>query len=166
MFASKTYRQCMLVLIGATNGGDKEVLAIEDGYRESAQSWRELLLNLKARREDRGLVMTLSDYVFDPGSAKLKPDVLKYLGRLIEFVNQDPSKAIRIEGHTDNRGGIKLNRELSEKRADAVRDALVGKGVSAERVTVAGMADENPIASNDTANGRARNRRVEIIVSD
>ena len=134
--------------------------------RAANESLRAELLNLKARREDRGLVMTLSDYVFDPGSAKLKPDVLKYLGRVIEFVNQDPAKAIRIEGHTDNRGGIKLNRELSEKRADAVRAALVGKGVAAERVTVAGMADENPVSANDTASGRARNRRVEIIVSD
>jgi len=104
--------------------------------------------------------------VFDPGSAKLKADVQKYLGRLMEFVNQDPAKSILIEGHTDNRGGIKLNRQLSEKRAEAVRAALVAKGVSAERITVAGRADENPIAPNETAEGRARNRRVEIVVSN
>ena len=134
--------------------------------RAANDSLRAELLNLKAKRDERGLVMTLSDTVFDPGSAKLKPDVVKYLSRVIEFVNQDKSKAIRIEGHTDNKGGIKLNRQLSEKRADAVRDALVGKGVGEDRVTVVGMADENPIASNDTPEGRARNRRVEIIVSD
>jgi outer membrane protein OmpA-like peptidoglycan-associated protein len=134
--------------------------------RATNESLRAELLNLKARRDERGLVMTLSDYVFDPGSAKLKPEVQKYLGRLIEFVNQDPAKAITIEGHTDNRGGIKLNRQLSEKRADAVRAALVAKGVSADRITVVAKADENPLAANETPEGRAKNRRVEIVVSN
>ncbi len=130
------------------------------------ESLRAELLNLRARRDERGLVMTLSDYVFDPGAVKLRPDVLKYLDRLIEFVNQDRSKPIRIEGYTDDRGSDKLNQQLSERRAEAVGAALIQRGVDAKRVSAEGRGESNPVASNDTPDGRARNRRVEIIVPE
>jgi outer membrane protein OmpA-like peptidoglycan-associated protein len=75
-------------------------------------------------------------------------------------------KPIRIEGHTDSSGSSNANLALSQKRAEAVRDALVASGVEASRITVVGLGSERPVAANDTAEGRARNRRVDIILEE
>lgn len=131
---------------------------------EAAASLREQMSKLTAERDARGEVMTLGDYAFATGKASLEPEALAHLERVLEFVGRDPRRAIRIEGHTDNRGGEALNQKLSEQRAAAVRDALVAKGVAASRITVVGFGESQPIADNGDAAGRARNRRVDIIV--
>jgi outer membrane protein OmpA-like peptidoglycan-associated protein len=84
----------------------------------------------------------------------------------VAFVNRDPSKPIRIEGHTDARGTAGANRVLSQRRADAVRDALIAAGVAAARISSVGLGEDQPVASNDTEEGRARNRRVDVILED
>ncbi len=131
---------------------------------EAAASLREQMSKLTAERDARGEVMTLGDYAFATGKASLEPEALAHLERVLEFVDRNPTRAIRIEGHTDNRGGEALNQKLSEQRAGAVRDALVAKGVAATRITVVGFGETQPIADNGDAAGRARNRRVDIIV--
>ncbi len=127
---------------------------------------RRRLNNLTATRGAEGMQMTLDDIAFAPGRATLRPAAKASLGKLIAFVNRDPSKPIRIEGHTDSSGNTHANLTLSQRRADAVRDALVAAGVAANRITAVGMGESQPVADNGTEAGRARNRRVDVILQD
>jgi len=130
----------------------------------AADSLRIQMSNLSAQREQRGEVMTLGEAVFAPGKSSLQPEALANLDRVVEFVNQDASRRIRIEGHTDDRGGANLNQVLSQRRAEAVRDALASRGVDASRIVAVGLGESAPAAPNDSPEGRARNRRVEVIL--
>ena len=127
---------------------------------------RKRLDHLQATRGAEGMQMTLDDIAFAPGQAGLRPAARSAMGKLVAFVNRDPHKPIRIEGHTDSSGNAKANQALSQRRADAVRDALVAAGVAANRITAVGLGEGQPVASNDTEAGRARNRRVDVIVQD
>lgn len=130
----------------------------------AADSLRIQMRNLSAQRESRGEVMTLGEAVFAPGQSTLQPDALANLDRVVEFVGKDPAKRIRIEGHTDDRGGANLNQVLAQRRAEAVRDALASRGVDPARIVAVGIGEAAPVAPNDTPEGRARNRRVEVIL--
>lgn len=114
----------------------------------------------------RGPQMTLEDLVFDPGRATLRPEAQAGLDRVQAFVERDAHKAIRIEGHTDATGSVEANRDLSQRRAEAVRDALVARGVAAGRIRVYGLGEGEPVASNEEAEGRALNRRVVIVLEN
>jgi outer membrane protein OmpA-like peptidoglycan-associated protein len=124
------------------------------------------LQSLRPTRGAHGMQMTLDDIAFAPGKAALRPEARANLSKVVAFVNQDPKKAIHVEGHTDSRGNANANQLLSQRRAEAVRDALVGAGVDAGRITALGLGAEQPVASNDTDEGRARNRRVDVILED
>lgn len=112
----------------------------------------------------RGTQMTLEDLAFEPGQATLRAEAGIGLDRLLVFVERDTQKRIRIEGHTDATGSVDANRDLSLRRAEAVRDALVARGIPAERIRVYGLGEDEPIASNDEAEGRALNRRVVVVL--
>jgi outer membrane protein OmpA-like peptidoglycan-associated protein len=88
------------------------------------------------------------------------------MDRLATFLRENPERMVAIEGHTDSVGGDAYNLALSDKRAEAVRNALLSRGIAGMRVTAKGMGESAPVASNDTAAGRQRNRRVEIIIAD
>ena len=96
----------------------------------------------------------------------MRPEDKASLGKLVAFVNRDPAKSIRSEGHTDSRGNGNANQVLSQRRADAVRDALIAAGVAASRIASVGLGEGQPVDSNDTEEGRARNRRVDVILED
>ncbi len=132
----------------------------------AATDLRGRLQNLHATRVAHGMQMTLDDIAFAPGQAGLRPEARTSLGKLVAFVDHDPSKPIHIEGHSDSRGNPNANQLLSQKRADSVRDALIAAGVAASRITSIGLGDSQPVASNDTPEGRARNRRVDVILED
>jgi outer membrane protein OmpA-like peptidoglycan-associated protein len=124
------------------------------------------LADLQAKKTDRGLVVTLGDVLFDTGQASLKPGADLVLGRLANFLMNNGQTKIIIEGHTDSRGSDEYNEQLSERRARAVANALVSRGVSNDSFTTVGRGKDFPVASNDTPEGRQQNRRVEIIFSD
>ena len=130
----------------------------------AAESLRLQLHTMTATSEARGQVMTLSGDAFASGQSRLRPEARANLQRVVEFVDRFPDKDVLIEGHTDNQGSSNLNQVLSQQRAERVRDALVQEGVASERLTAVGLGMGRPIADNNTAEGRARNRRVEIVV--
>ena len=110
--------------------------------------------------------MVLNDSAFAPGAATLRPEARSNVSAIVAFVNRDKTKQIRIEGHTDNGGNANADLVLSQRRAEAVRDALVGAGVDSRRITTFGMGQAQPVASNTTNEGRAKNRRVDVILED
>ncbi|MEO7478043.1 MAG: OmpA family protein [Lysobacteraceae bacterium] len=116
--------------------------------------------------DPRGPSMTLSGSAFVPDQARLRRDaqVQAKTKALVGFVQANPGATVRIEGHTDNRGNAQANLRLSQQRADAVRTVLRAAGVAAGRLQAIGLGAEQPLATNATANGRARNNRVEVVV--
>lgn len=107
-------------------------------------------------------VYTLENVFFDTGLATLKPESYKALNNLVEVMNLKSTMVIEIDGHTDNTGTAEINKKLSQNRADAVRNYLIKKGVSASRITAKGFGDSDPIADNSTEEGKAKNRRTEV----
>jgi outer membrane protein OmpA-like peptidoglycan-associated protein len=136
-----------------------------DMASERADALQEELADLKAQETERGLILTLGDVLFDTGEAQLKPGANSTIQRLAEFLGEYPERRLLIEGHTDSRGSDEYNQELSQRRADAVRSALLQAGVPSERIRAQGLGEQFPVASNETAAGRQENRRVEIVVA-
>ena len=116
------------------------------------------------RETSRGLVISLSDILFETGKATLKPGAAQNVGRIAGILNQYPDYQISVEGHTDSRGSDAFNMTLSENRARAVYSALVSAGVPASRISSKGFGESQPVAENTTAAGMQQNRRVEVVV--
>lgn len=127
---------------------------------------QELSALATTRTDERGLIVTLPGIFFDVGKSQLKPGARTTLTRIAEQLRRADSAAIAIEGHTDSTGTSDKNQQLSEARAAAVRDFLVGAGVPATRVTAAGKGEEAPVATNKTTAGRQQNRRVELVINE
>jgi outer membrane protein OmpA-like peptidoglycan-associated protein len=137
--------------------------------QEAAERNAELqsqLSDLQAKQTERGLVLTLGDVLFDTAQAALKPGAAPTMDRLAKFMTDYPQRKVMIEGHTDSRGADDYNVQLSQRRANAVRDALVMRGIEAGRIQAIGLGEAYPVASNETAAGMQQNRRVEIVISD
>ena len=117
--------------------------------------------NVKQER-DRLIATIPNNLLFDVNSAVIKPGGLDGLTKVADILNRYPETTITVKGHTDSTGSEAYNQQLSEKRAVAVADFLVGKGVNGARVTPIGYGEQLPIAGNDTEAGRLQNRRVEI----
>ena len=124
------------------------------------------LENLQLRETESGVVVTLGDVLFASGQAQLVEGGRSSLEEVVDLLQTEPDKKIRVEGHTDSRGDADANLLLSEQRAQAVREALISLGVASERVSALGMGEDFPIASNEDEDGRARNRRVDVILLD
>ncbi len=124
------------------------------------------LENLQLRQTESGVVVTLGDVLFATGQAQLVEGGRSSLEEVVDLLQTEPDKKIRVEGHTDSSGEADDNLQLSEQRAQAVRDALISLGVASERITASGMGEDFPIASNEDEAGRARNRRVDVILLD
>lgn len=121
---------------------------------------------LKTQQTERGWVLTLrNDLLFDSGSATLKPGSQRAIDNLGGFMRKYPDRDIAIEGFTDTVGSDETNRKLSESRAEAVKRALVSRGIEPSRIDARGYGPAFPIASNETPTGRQLNRRVEIVIN-
>mgnify|MGYP001806004838 FL=1 len=130
----------------------------------AADSLRMQLQGMTARSEARGQVMTISGEAFASGQSALRAEARDNLQKVIDLINANPGAPVLIEGHTDSQGSANLNQVLSQRRAEAVRDALIQKGVDGSRLRAVGLGKDRPVADNGTAEGRARNRRVEVVV--
>jgi outer membrane protein OmpA-like peptidoglycan-associated protein len=130
-----------------------------------AQLLNQLNSILQTRDSARGLIVNMSDVLFDTGSYTLKPGAREKLAKISGILLAHPGLTLQIEGHTDSVGTDDYNQQLSERRADSVRDFLAEQGVSASSITARGFGKTQPVATNDTADGRQRNRRVELVVN-
>ncbi len=133
---------------------------------EQISSLTRQLENLQLRKTESGVVVTLGDVLFASGQTSLVEGALSSLEEVVDLLQTEPDKKIRVEGHTDSSGDPEENVQLSKLRADAVRQALIDLGVAEDRITSEGMGEDFPIASNEDQEGRARNRRVDVILLD
>ena len=130
-----------------------------------AQLSEQLNKILETRDSARGLIVSMSDVLFDTGEYSLKPGAREKLAKVAGILIAYPSLNIEVGGYADNVGSDEMNQKLSENRAGAVRDYLVGQGVATNSVTSKGFGNTLPVASNDNPAGRQENRRVELVVS-
>ena len=119
---------------------------------------------LKAKPTDRGLVLTLGDVLFDTGKADLNPGAARNLDQLVQFLTDHPERRVEIDGYTDNVGTDSFNLDLSQRRADTVRNVLVNRGIDSSRIVSRGYGKDFGVASNVDSGGRQLNRRVEIVI--
>lgn len=152
-------------------GRTQEQLAAEKKLREEAEKkYAAALADLQkiasVKQEQRGMVITLSgEVLFTSGQATLTAGAIAKLNEVARALTEsNPDSNITVEGHTDSQGQRDFNMNLAQKRAEAVREHLVTKGVAADRIKAVGIGPDRPIADNKSAEGRANNRRVEIIV--
>jgi outer membrane protein OmpA-like peptidoglycan-associated protein len=131
----------------------------------SAEKQLEELRNLNARQTDRGLVLTLTSGLFAVDRAELQPGASAELDRIHAYLSSHEDRSVTIEGHTDSQGTDAYNLDLSRRRAQAVADHLIGRGIPTTRIRVEGLGEARPIAPNDTPAGRQQNRRVEVVIT-
>ncbi len=149
-------------LIGAAVGGGLGGLV---GNRLDKQK-KELEQIAETKRTEQGLVSKLkSDILFDSGKSQLKPAADENLAKMAAIMKRYPENVLTVKGYTDATGSAARNRTLSEERALAVKNQLVSGGIPADTVSVIGMGPDAPIGDNNTADGRAQNRRVEIEIA-
>jgi outer membrane protein OmpA-like peptidoglycan-associated protein len=139
--------------------------AIHDREELRAKLLQQFNLILETRDTARGLVVNMSDVLFDSGQFTLRPMAREKLAKISGIVLAYPTLLLAVEGNTDSVGTEEFNQTLSEKRAESVRSYLTKEGVPEASTTAEGFGKTRPIASNDTADGRQQNRRVELIVS-
>jgi len=147
---------------------DAEKVARADAEKKAAQALADLQKIASVKQETRGMVITLSGSVlFETDKAALLPQAMNKLNDVADaLIKGNPDSNITIEGHTDSTGSRDHNMVLSQQRAEAVKQALVGRGVSADRIKTVGVGPDRPIADNKSPEGRADNRRVEIVVDN
>ncbi|MBC7928161.1 MAG: OmpA family protein, partial [Bryobacteraceae bacterium] len=120
---------------------------------------------LETRESARGLIVNLSDVLFDFGKYTLRPGTREKLALVSGIILAHPGLRMEVEGHTDSVGSEDFNQKLSEQRANAVKDYFQENGVQGGNLSAKGFGKTQPVASNDNAQGRQKNRRVELVVS-
>jgi outer membrane protein OmpA-like peptidoglycan-associated protein len=133
---------------------------------ERATRLEALLVELHAQKTERGMVVTIGDVLFATDRAELNANGMATVRKLAEVMMQNPDRTVMVEGFTDSTGTAAHNKDLSERRAASVAQALVSLGVPRERIGMRGYGEAFPVASNDTASNRQLNRRVEIVLSN
>jgi outer membrane protein OmpA-like peptidoglycan-associated protein len=151
---------------------EAERKARADAEKRSAEAEKKLAVAMaslaeiaKVKEEARGVVITLSGSVlFATGQSALLPIARQKIDEVAKAVKDQGFKSLLVEGHTDSQGSATKNNELSQARAESVRQQLITNGISADKIRAQGLGSSRPVADNNTAEGRANNRRVEIVV--
>jgi outer membrane protein OmpA-like peptidoglycan-associated protein len=149
----------------AAQARDAAARAQQEREQLRADLLKQLNIILETRETARGLIVNLSDVLFDTAKATLKPGAREKLSKISGILLSHPGLEVAVEGHADSRGTESYNQQLSEARAGSVRDYLVREGIAPGTVATSGFGESQPVATNDTAAGRQQNRRVELIVS-
>jgi outer membrane protein OmpA-like peptidoglycan-associated protein len=147
--------------------------AAEASAQQAAQQTQQMREKLRAQlnavlqtsESARGLIVNMSDVLFDTGKYTLKPEAREKLAKVSGILLAYPGLKLQVEGYTDNIGGDDYNQKLSEERADSVKDYLESQSVKDSNITATGYGKSDPIADNSTSAGRAQNRRVQLVVS-
>jgi outer membrane protein OmpA-like peptidoglycan-associated protein len=167
--ASRDKAQAETARAAAQADAEKARKAAEQAEGEKADLRAKLLAQLntilQTRDSARGLIVNMSDVLFDTGSYTLKPGAREKLAKISGILLAHPGLNLQIEGHTDSVGSDEYNQQLSDRRAGSVQEFLVQQGVAAGSVAAIGFGKMEPVASNDTAEGRQLNRRVELVVN-
>jgi len=151
--------------LAAANSDQQLKQAVQDREELRAKLLQQFNLIFATRNTARGLIVNLSDVLFDTGKSTLRPEAREKLAKISGIVLAYPDLRLAIEGNTDSVGSDAMNQALSEQRAAAVRDFLIKENIPAASMTSQGFGKTQPVASNDTAEGRQQNRRVEMVVS-
>lgn len=144
------------------NAGSDRAQALLDARDAQIKQLR----GLNAKQTERGTLVTFGDVLFDFDQASLKANSRDSITTLANYLMKNPDRKVIVEGYTDSKGSAAYNQGLSERRANAVKNALVRAGVDPSRIVAQGYGKEYPVASNATNSGRAQNRRVEVTISN
>ncbi|HKM38135.1 MAG TPA: OmpA family protein [Thiopseudomonas sp.] len=154
----------------ALKNGEKELKNKASERAQAILDAREIEIKhlqdkLNAKQTERGSLVTFGDVLFDLDKAELKPAAHNNIRQLAEFLRDNPERKVLIEGFTDSTGSAEYNLQLSERRAEAVKRALVREGVNSNNLNTIGFGKEYPVADNATPASRSMNRRVEVTIS-
>jgi len=145
--------------VSANAANQQAAAATEQASRLQAE-----IDQLKATPTDRGLVLTLGDVLFDTGKSELNSGATRKLDQLAQFLSEHKDRRVQIDGFTDSVGSDSYNRELSQRRANSVKNALLTRGIDSTRINTEGYGKAFPVANNADAGGRQLNRRVEVVI--
>jgi outer membrane protein OmpA-like peptidoglycan-associated protein len=165
MLAART-REAENAKASAANSQAAAAVALsqrDQANEETARAQAELEA-LKATPTPRGLVLTLGDVMFDTGRSELKSGGIRKIDQLAQFLSEHPERRVQIDGFTDSVGSDAYNEDLSQRRADAVKAALVSRNIDPARIGTEGYGKAYPVASNNDSGGRQLNRRVEVVI--
>lgn len=152
------------IQLAARNREVQNAQAATAAANEQTARLQEEIQQLKAKPTGRGLVLTLGDVLFDTGRAELNSGASRKLDQLAQFLTEHPDRRVQIDGFTDSVGTDSYNQELSQRRADAVKNALLTRGIDPSRISTEGYGKAFPVASNSDSGGRQLNRRVEVVI--
>jgi len=133
---------------------------------KSDQQLQQELAGLPTQATARGLTVTLPEARFAFNEAELPQNTMPSVDHLANVLKNNPERKVAVEGYTDTQGSDDYNMTLAQERANAVRDALVSRGIDANRIVIRSYGEAHPVANNDTRDGRHQNRRAEIVLSD
>lgn len=132
--------------------------------QQRVQQLEQALGQYKAEETSRGTILVINDLLFNSGGADLQPQSQRRLDPLVQYLQGNLKREIIIEGHTDSLGNPATNKNLSLKRAEAVKEFLISRGIESQRIETRGFGEEVPVATNTTNAGRSLNRRVEVVI--
>ncbi len=152
--------------VNSANLATNAALGQRDEAKEQAARLQAEVDQLNAKPTPRGLVLTLSDVLFDTGRSQLNPGSARKLDQIAQFLTDHPERRVQIDGFTDSVGTDSYNQDLSQRRADAVKSALAQRGIDPSRIGSQGYGKGFPVADNTDSGGRQLNRRVEVVIGE